>query len=248
MLLSFLFFCTLLPIPGLAFMEPCTRPTEIFAFDEKTLTSEYFTVVMQGSTKLFKPYSTHSLAVMMLESPCLEIQYNGTEIDQTTQLVIYGTCDFKHMFRFVAQSHSPGKCSNVEIAFWNHSPMNDCMPITAEDRFSFDFRQENNATFGYLSATDASFTDFLIAFVYSRALFDEYEYPWLLSGSTNATDHEEIPDCDCLSKTEDRNKVSFKWSERCHHNREPQGNFPVIVVCVVVGLVLLLVTCCSILT
>lgn len=229
-------------------MESCTGPTKLFAFDDKTLNSEYFTVVMQASSKFFKPYSRHSLAVMMLENPCLEIQYNGSEIDQTTLLVIYGTCDFKHMFRFVAQTPSPGKCTNVEIAFWNHSAMNDCIPIFAEDRFSFYFRQENNATFGRLSPTDATVKDFLIAFVSSWALFDEHGYHWLLSGNSNATDQEEIPKCDCLRKTEDRNTVSLKWSERCHHNREPEDNFLVIIVCVAIGLVLLFVTCCSILT
>lgn len=246
MLLILFLLCTWLPIPGLASMESCPKPTTqslMSAVNNKHLSSESLTVYKVASSEGLIPYSRDSLIIAMLGSPCLEIHYSGTTMNESMLLIIYGTCEFMQLFRFVSYAPTPGSCSNAEIAFVNRSPIKNCKPIIAAETVSMTFGQAFNATYGEVYGLEVAFSEYLLRFVSTRAWDGKYEQ------LNNTSDEFKIPRCDCRNKTKGQNKLSFEWYQRCPRDLErKEDNFLFIVVCVAVGTALLLTVCCSILT
>lgn len=63
----------------------------------------------------------HNLLYLVWRHSCLEVQYHGQSLEKALQFHLYGTCDFRRMFRFTARRtfHS---CWRTSLSIWDRTP------------------------------------------------------------------------------------------------------------------------------
>lgn len=59
-----------------------------------------------------------NLIQQMYRKPCIEMEYFGNSVASTFRYVIYGTCDYRRMFRFTAQQ-TYFACWRMQMTTWD---------------------------------------------------------------------------------------------------------------------------------
>lgn len=96
-----------LPSIWAVLMYPCAEPP-------KPERAHYVTGAWVGWNETDQP---SSLPDQLLRNPCLEVEYYGHDIKRSVSYSIYGTCNYREMFRYTARVLIPHGCWRTELEY-----------------------------------------------------------------------------------------------------------------------------------
>lgn len=111
--IQLLFLSLLYTATTFSMMEPCQPPLQI--------PKVRFEVVIASWKLESLPNPKFNLLYQILQNPCLELQYQGGGLSSATFYRLYGTCNFRRMFRFTARLSRHYSCWRTVLTLWNQT-------------------------------------------------------------------------------------------------------------------------------
>lgn len=111
----FIIYLILCPTPFIHpyTMEPCSRPIQPQIQKMKMIQGP----LSRDPSQLLRTVAQH---------PCLEVYYYGCELSKSPVYTIYGTCDFRQMFRYHIRLVPLYDCWKPNLATWNTAASSEC--------------------------------------------------------------------------------------------------------------------------